>query len=175
MKNSGYFIAALFSLFILQGCHSNASKDQDAAKKTRQGFVFIKNGLIDGLCEIKASGLAITNSNNHRVIDLAKMIITDHSNADSIFFKLKAERKVSVTDTIDAYDKRWIDTLSKRKGPAFDKAYLVMMATIHRRDTALYNWAGNNADAEISKFAKTNLPTVKLHLDSATTLLKALQ
>src|ERR1700733_2215893 len=127
MKNPGNIILAFLALLVLPACHGNKSKDQDALKKDRRGFVFIKNGLVDGLCEIKASGLAITNSNNHRVIDLAKMVITDHTIADSAFLKLKAERKVSVTDTIDGYDKRFIDTLSKKMGPAFDRAYLTMM------------------------------------------------
>ena len=175
MKNPGNIILAFLALLVLPACHGNKSKDQDAAKKARQGFVFIKNGLVDGLCEIKASGLAITNSNNHRVIDLAKMVITDHTNADSVFLKLKAERKISVTDTIDAYDKRYIDSLSKKTGPAFDRAYLKMMTAIHRRDTTLFAWAGKNTDAEISKFAIKTLPLTKLHLDSANAVMLSLK
>jgi|SRR6185503_6215905 len=166
MKNAARIIIGSIILFIFQACHNDKSKDQDAAKKERQSFVFIKNGLIDGLSEIKASGLAITNSNNHRVIDLAKMIITDHALSDSVFLKMKAERKVSVTDTIDGYEKRAIDTLSKKMGPAFDRGYLSMMAAIHKRDTVLFAWAAKNTDAEISKFAIKTLSTLKLHLDS---------
>ncbi len=166
MKNTTRIVVGLVILLIFQACHNDKSKNQDALKADRKGFVFIKNGLIDGLSEIKASGLAITNSNNHRVIDLAKMIITDHAFADSVFLKLKAERKVSVNDTIDGYDKRAIDSLSKKMGPAFDRGYLSMMSAIHKRDTVLFGWAAKNPDAEISKFANKTLSTLKLHLDS---------
>jgi len=162
-------------LFIIQSCHGNKQADSDAAKAQRHSLVFIKNSLVNGLCEIKASGLAITNSNNHQVIDLAKMMITEQTGIDSDLMKLKSTYQITVKDTITPFDARWIDSLSKRSGRAFDKPYLSAMVGIHRSDSVLFTLIAANSKPDVRKFAAQRLPLVKKQLDSALAVLSSLK
>ena len=175
MKNFGRIIVGLFIITAIQACHGNRPGDNDAAKADSRSLVFIKNSMLDGLCEIKASGLAITNSNNHRVIDLAKMIITEQTAIDSDLVKLKSTYHITRKDTITPYHALWIDSLSKRSGPAFDKPYLLAMVGTRRLDSILFTIIAAKSKADVKKFAAERLPIVKKQLDSARAVLTSLK
>jgi putative membrane protein len=166
MKNFWCIIVVLFIIIAIHACHGNKSADNDAAKAQRHSLVFIKNSMVNGLCEIKASGLAITNSDNHRVIDLAKLIITEQTGIDSDLVQLKSTYHITVKDTITPYDARWIDSLSKRSGRAFDKPYLAAMVGIHRSDSVLFTLIAGSSKPDVKKFAGERFPLVKKQLDS---------
>lgn len=175
MKKSGLLVVPALVLLLTQACHHHDSNEQEKIRQQRRGFAFIKNSLIGGLCEIKASGYAITNSNNHAVIDLAKMMITQQTAIDSDLVKLKAVYQITVRDTIDAFDAKWIDSLSKKSGPAFDKQYVNAMVGIHRADSILYRAITKQAGPDVDKFVQKNLPAVSRQLDSAVAVSKSLK
>jgi putative membrane protein len=161
-------------LFLIQACQERAGKNYNTVSD-ENGTVFIKNGIEGGLTEIKASGLAITNSNNQRVIALAKMMINDHSAARDTLKKIEMDKKVDEKDTINAAHLQMIDDLSKKSGEAFDKSYLQMMVADHEDAVKLFNNASQNRDKEISKFAASTLPIIQMHLDSANAILSSVK
>ena len=167
MKNAGNIFVGVAILFILQACHGNKSGDKDLAKADRHSLMVIKNGMVNGLFEIKASGLAITNSNNHQVIDLAKMIITEQTVIDSGLIGLKSGYHITSTDTMLPADSVIVDSLSKSSGELFDHRYVALMVRIHRTDSLLFTMVAAGAKPDVKKFAAQTFPAVNKQLDSA--------
>jgi putative membrane protein len=167
MKNLIYLLSGMMILLCVQACQDKKGKNYNEGRGEQDGVTFIKNGIEDGLTEIKASGLAITNSNNQKVIGLAKMIIDDHAKTGEELEQLKADKKITEEDTINSSHQQMIKDLSKKSGAAFDKAYLQMMVIDHEQAVKLFTDAATNTDGKIKKVALQNLPTVKMHLDSA--------
>jgi len=64
MKSTGCFIVLFLFFFSIQSCHSDKSGDKDASKADRHSLMFIKNGMVNGLFEIKASGHHITSTDS---------------------------------------------------------------------------------------------------------------
>ena len=172
MKKVIHPLSAIIVSFYVLGCNQAPSKISDIDQNS---ILFVKNGIEGGLTEIKASGLAITNSNNQKVISFAKMLIDDHTKANDVLKKLESDKKISETDTISSAHKLMLDDLSKKTGAAFDKAYLQTMVADHEQVIKLFMTASKNTDPEIVKFATTTLPTLKLHLDSANAICIALK
>ncbi|HEY9196575.1 MAG TPA: DUF4142 domain-containing protein, partial [Mucilaginibacter sp.] len=79
-----YFIGLLLGLFTLiglQSCQSNkrANNYNNKALVDDNGLLFLKNGTEASLATVKASGLAISNSKNQKIIQFAKAMIDDHT------------------------------------------------------------------------------------------------
>jgi len=166
MKKLIYLLSGvIFFLSALACSHGqpkNYSNDVD-----QNSILFIKNGIEGGLTEIKASGMAITNSNNQKVIAFAKMLIDDHTKANDDLKKLESDKKIDQTDTISSAHNLVLNDLSKKKGNNFDKAYLQMMVADHELAIKLFTTGTKDTDPDIAKFATATLPTLKMHLDSA--------
>ena len=175
MKNLICLALMTMTLFFAEACQDKHAKNYNNSDIDTTGALFIKTGIEGGLTEIKASGLAITNSNNQRVIGFAKMMIDDHTKAGDELKKIEGDKKVDTTDTINAEHQQVLNDLSKKSGAAFDKAYIQMMVADHTGAVKLFTDASHNTDSEISKFASETLPTIQMHLDSANAILTSLR
>jgi len=166
----------LFALLIIGACQNEHGKNyNNATRVDEDGLALIKNGLEGGITEIKASGLAITNSTNQRVISFAKMMIDDHTKAGDELKKIEKDKMVEEKDTIASNHLKMITGLSKQSGPAFDRAYMQMMVTDHESAVELFTNGIKNTDDEIKGFAAKTLPTIQMHLDSAKAILASLK
>ena len=163
-------------LLLTQACQDKKGKNYNQQQQDEQdGIVFIKSGIESGLAEIKASGLAITNSNDHKVIGLAKTMIEDHTKTGEELKQLETDKKIIETDTISKAHQQMISELSRKSGAAFDKMYLQMMVTDHEQAVKLYTLASHNSDSKIKEIASKNLSAIKMHLDSANAICIALK
>lgn len=176
MKNITFLVIGMILFMFAQACQNNPGKNYNKEPQVDSvGQEFIKTAIEGGLTEIKASGLAITNSNNHQVIAFAKIMMNDHTNADSALKKMEKSKMVDSLDTISASHRQMITILSKKNGAAFDKAYLTMMVADHQAALGLFKNAYKSTDADVDKFAAAILPTIKMHLDSAKAILATLK
>jgi len=175
MKNLTFLALGVIVFLLAQACQNNHPKNYNHPDIDSVGKTFIKTAIEGGLTEVKASGLAITNSNNQRVIGLAKMMINDHTNADSALLKMEADKVIDGKDTISTVHQQMIGALSKQNGAAFDKAYLTMMVADHQAAVDLFTNVSKSTDADVNKFAAATLPAIKMHLDSARSVLAALK
>jgi putative membrane protein len=176
MKNLTYLILGVITVFLVQACHNKRAKNYNQTTLVDiQGLNFITNGIEGGLTEIKASGLAITNSSNQRVIGFAKMMISDHNQAGNELRKIETDKLVVEKDTINADHQKMIMDISKKSGPAFDKAYMQMMVKDHENAVKLFADATTNNESAIQNFAKKTLPIIQMHLDSAKAIIVSLK
>jgi len=176
MKNLICLFFGVITVLFIYACQDKHGKNYNTtAQVDTAGVSFINNGIEGGLTEIKASGLAITNSNNQRVIGLAKIMIDDHTKAWDELKQIASDKQVNEKDTINAAHQQMINDLSKKSESAFDKAYLQMMVTDHQGAIKLFTGAAQNADPDIKNFAAKTLPIIKMHLDSANAILISLK
>jgi putative membrane protein len=136
---------------------------------------FIKQGLEAGQTEIKASKIAEVNSKNPRIINFAKMMITDHALAGDELEKIAINNRVNGGDSISTAHQQLLADITALKGSAFDKAYINMMVTEHQNAIKAYTVASDDRMDEIQRFAKRTLITLKTHLDSANNIATALK
>lgn len=177
MKKLIYPVLGLAFVLTVQSCMDNikAKYYNEKTLVDDVGVSLIKNGLEGGLTEIKASVLAQANSKNPAVIKFAEMIVADHSKADSTLKWMEFDKMITEKDTINEEHSAMIDSLSKKTGPEFDKAYLAMMIKDHEEAIDLFTEASDDKNQTIQDFASNTLPTLKMHLDSAKSLAASLK
>lgn len=169
MKKVFYMLLGIAAIFAAQSCLDNrhAKNYNDKTLTDDGGLFFIKNGIEGGLAEIKASGLAKTNSTNPKVISFANRMISDHTSADDELKKIEAAKMVDAHDTISMEHQKMITNLALKTGAAFDKAYITMMVADHEKAISLFNDATGNTSNLIQNFSRKVLPVIQMHLDSA--------
>jgi len=169
MKKFIYPVLGLAIAFSVQSCMDNY-KAKYLNEKTLVddgGTTLIKNGFEGGLTEIKASQLAATNSQNADVKSFAQMMITDHSKANKILDSLETDKMITEKDTISAEHQELIDSLAKKTGAEFDKAYLEMMVKDHEEAVELFADQVDDKNQTIQDFARATLQVIQKHLDDA--------
>ena len=177
MRLSVYLFAILLFALVVQSCVDNkrAKNYNDKTLVDEGGLSFIKNGIEGGLTEIKASTIAQTTSKNMRVVNFAKMMITDHTSAGNELMKVESSKLMDKVDTISGDHQQMIAALAARSGADFDKAYMKMMIDDHKKTIQLFTDASYNTSQTIQNFAKKNLPVIRMHLDSANAIYTSLK
>ena len=102
MKKLVYPVLGLAFVLSVQSCMDNykAKYYQEKTLADDGGVSLIHNGLEGGMTEIKASTLAAKNSQNPQVISFAKMMMTDHTKADSTLLWMEDDKMITEKDTI---------------------------------------------------------------------------
>jgi len=177
MKKFIYPVLGLALALSVQSCIDNekAKIYQEKTLVDDGGVALIRNGLEGGMTEIKASALAEANSKNPRVISFAKMMIADHTKADSALKAMEFDKMITEEDTISGDHKVMIDSLAKKSGADFDKAYIAMMIHDHEGAVDLFTEQSNDKNKTIQDFARQTLPTIEMHLDSAKAINESLK
>jgi len=175
MKNLICLFFLAITMLSLQSCDDKQAENYDTDVRNGDAVSFIDDATNGGLDVIKASGLAITNSNNQRVIGFAIMVIDDRTKAGDQLKHIAAGKGIIQKDTVNHPHQQVINDLSKKSGSAFDKAYIQMMVTDYEQDVKLFAGAARKEDAEISSFAAKKLTTIQMHLDSAYAILRSLK
>lgn len=157
---------------VFAGCTGNqkAKNYNEKSLVDEGGLDFIHTGIVAGMTEIQASTIAKTKSKNLRVVKFADMMIMDHTAAGDSLKKIEADKYVDKTDSIPPDTKKKLDSLQNLSDGAFDKAYIQMMVADHQKAVQLFTSATTDKVAAIQAFAKKTLPTLQMHLDSATAI-----
>jgi putative membrane protein len=164
----GLLLVALI-LVSIQSCQSNkrANNYNNKALVDDSGLLFLKNGTEASLTAVKASGLAISNSKNQKIIQFAKTMIDDHTVLADDLKKLETDNFVTTSDTINPVHVQTIANLEQKKATDFDKAYMDMLISEHERELTIYKAATRDKSPNVSDFAQKTMPSLQAHLDSA--------
>lgn len=169
MSRSTSVLLCMFLLLMLQACQSNRqANNYNKTQVDDNGLLFLKSGEESTLASVKASGLAIANSKNQRVIQFAKLMIDDHTMLADDFRKLKTDNLIADSVVIAPIHQEIINDLDIKKAGAFDKAYIQMVINDHTEQIALYKTVGQDKkNASLADFANKMLPGLQAHLDTA--------
>lgn len=163
------FLLFLFALVMVQSCQSNRhANNYNKALVDDNGLLFIKSGEESTLASVKASGLAIANSKNQRVIQFAKLMIDDHTMLADDFKKLRTDNFIADSVVISPMHQQLINDLDTKRAGAFDRAYIQLVINDHTEQIALYKTAGKDRrNTSLADFANKMLPGLQAHLDTA--------
>jgi putative membrane protein len=129
-----------------------------------------------GMTEVKLGQMAQDKGSNQRVKDFGGMMVKDHTAANDELKNLAGQKNVTLPATVSNDHQRKIDDLNKKSGRDFDKAYMNAMVDGHQSTVNDFEKASKNTkDADVKAWIDKTLPTLKMHLDSARAIKKALK
>jgi putative membrane protein len=138
-----------------------------AATKT-----FVKKAGITNLFEIQAGMIAEQKTDNNKVQDYAKMIVSDHQKAQN---ELKAAAKdingVTVPQSLDQKHSKLIKRLQSTSDAKFLQTFKGQQVKGHKEGVKLFQDYGEAAqNPKLKQFAQQTLPVLKKHLQHAQNL-----
>jgi putative membrane protein len=137
---------------------------------------FVMKAAGGGMMEVELGNIAQQNAASQRVKDFGAMMVRDHGKANDELTSFASRRNLTLNkDSLMDLHKSHIESLKKKTGAAFDKAYMSMMVSDHKKDVAEFEKASKMCkDQECLAWAGKTLPTLQMHLDSAQAINKSL-
>ncbi|MEO6523130.1 MAG: DUF4142 domain-containing protein [Mucilaginibacter sp.] len=168
IKSLSFIMLAAFAAASLQSCSPKREKAYNVRTNVNaNGLAFIKEAHEGGLTEIAASKIAEKNSTNKEVTEFAAMMIKDHSEAGVELDTIADHKYVLLKGTVNNEHRTVLDSLAKKTGAEFDKAYMELMVKDHEVAEELYHENADSTYPDIREFARKVLVKVKAHLEEA--------
>ncbi len=129
---------------------------------------FAVNTAIAGMTEIQAGQLAEQKGMEKDVKDYGKWMVDDHTKAADKLKAIALQKNLTLPATLTPDMQKDIDNLQGKTGKDFDKAFMDMMVSDHKKViSAFEDESKNGSDADIRGFADSTLHTLHKHLDKA--------
>jgi putative membrane protein len=182
MKKINLLLVIAAVATFLQACSGNkaASTSDSTTVKTDSSVTAVKTGssatvlpdtvfaakaAVGGMTEVALGKMAVAKSNDSKIKDFGKMMVTDHSKANAELMSIAKTKNLTLPAGLDAEHQAKSDSLSKLSGKDFDEAYVNTMIDGHKRTLALMQSEANNGkDTELRAFAAKTAPVVQMHL-----------
>jgi putative membrane protein len=129
---------------------------------------FVVNSANAGMTEVQAGQLAVQKGTAKDVRDYGSMMVKDHTAAGDKLKALAASKNITVPAAISPEMQKNIDDLNGKSGKDFDKAYVNMMVSDHKKVISQFETESKSgSDADIRAFAESTLHTLRMHLNEA--------
>jgi putative membrane protein len=135
---------------------------------------FVAMATMSNTFEIRSSQIALRRSRDNDVRSIARHLIADHTAAQANLAALAGSLGLQVPPpSLDAEQQAVVDRLRKRRGNAFNRAYLKAQVVAHEKAIALFIGTGQNeANPEaIRDLTVATLPILGRHLGEVTAAL----
>lgn len=167
-----YFQQALVSALLIGGIGTAAAQSDSTGdgkgSLSATDTVFIENAAQGGMAEIQMGKTAVGKSTDDKVKALAQRIVDDHTKVDAALKTLAVSKKVSFPSGPAKDAQKENDKLQSMKGSGFDEAWAKAMVKDHQDAIKMFTQEGKDTkDTDIQQFVKSNLPTLKSHLEAA--------
>ena len=121
-----------------------------------------------GMTEVQAGQMAQQKGMAKDVKEYGAMMVKDHTEAADKLKTIAASKNLTLPSAISADMQKNLDDLQKKEGKDFDKAYIDMMVSDHKKVISKFeDESKNGSDADIRGFADSTLHTLRHHLDEA--------
>lgn len=138
--------------------HTGASTDQAFIRKAAEG----------GVAEVEFGKLATQKASSNEVKQFGQRMVDDHGKANDQLKSIAQQKNVTIPSQLAGQAKREYDRLAKLSGEQFDRAYMRMMVSDHRKDVNEFRRESKTAkDTDVKQFASNTLPTLEEHLKQA--------
>ena len=114
--------------------------------------------------------LAASYGSTKAIRDYGSLMVKDQ---ETLFAKLKqlaASKNITLPNAISEKKSKQLMKLSGFRGKKFDRNFLNMIKTDHKRDIKKFKKATEFEDVATKKFAVDNLPMIEQHLEGAKAL-----
>ncbi|MEO5569637.1 MAG: DUF4142 domain-containing protein [Bacteroidia bacterium] len=145
---------------------ANDTNDEKFDKPTEADAKFVTDVADINYAEIKLGELSQTKGVSAEVKEMGKMMVTDHTKANSELMALAQKKGFSFpegasNDVISDYN-----SMNDLKGLDFDKKYCDKMVSGHKDAIDKFEKAATDCqDAELKTWAANMLPALHMHLD----------
>ena len=150
--------------------NNNASNDSNAVSANTSNAPdgeFILEAASGGLMEVELGRYASTNAASARVKEFGRMMVTDHTKANTQLKAIAGKKNVTLPAAPTGKHQTHISDLTAKKGADFDKSYVAMMVDDHKEDVSKFQEeAKNGKDPDVKAFASATLPVLQKHLKS---------
>ncbi|TKK64416.1 DUF4142 domain-containing protein [Ilyomonas limi] len=137
---------------------------------------FMMDAAAAGNTEVMAGQVAQNMAKNDRVKNFANMMVNDHTKAGNELKTLASQKNVTLPDSVMPKQHDALEGLRKTSAKNFDKEYIDMMVKDHKEAVSKFQMASEKCDnGDVKTWAANTLPTLKMHLDSAQAIQKALK
>lgn len=168
MRKISLALVIAVAAWSIQGCTEDRGHSYQAKTKVDiNGLAFIKTAHEAGLTEIAAAKIAKKNSTNAEVTGFADMMLKDHAELQKAVDELAVAKFVIIRDSVGHDHKVILDSLGKKTGADFDKAYMKMMVADHTEALELFEWNKTSNYPEIRDVVKGGLEKIEVHLKEA--------
>lgn len=140
------------------------SEPAGAVTGTFDKEMFLQEVGKNGVAEVNMAQLGTQKAQDPQLKDVSMKLVRDHSKLDEQVKELAEKKGVSLSTEIDSKHQGMIDHISGLSGEEFDKAYAMHMVQGHKKSIAKFEQAARSDDSDISRFAKSTLPTLRKHL-----------
>lgn len=128
---------------------------------------FMLEAASGGLMEVELGKYASTNAASARVKQFGRMMVTDHTKANTKLKAIAGKKDVTLPTAPTGEQQTHVTDLTAKKGADFDKDYVDMMVEDHKEDVSKFeDEAKNGKDPEVKAFASATLPVLQKHLKS---------
>ena len=157
MKNLFLCLAVLFSASVAS-----------AQGLSQKDIHFATDAYRCGLLNLKLAELTITKAKSDSVRVLGRQLILDYTKANDQMKALAVEKNMAMPDSLSKSGQAQYDDLAARWGDDFDKTYVQLMITEHKKAIATFKAQEDaGSDAEVRTWTAANLPLLKHHLMTA--------
>ena len=149
--------------------HSDTSRSNQVAQSVSElDSKFMTEAANIGLTEISLGKLASERSSNSKIKHFGNMMVKDHMHANHELQNIASEKNITLPDSLSKSSKKECDDLKKKKGKAFDKAYIDMMVDGHQKVLSQFeDLEKHGTDSQLKAFVSKTIPVIQDHLDSA--------
>lgn len=147
-----------------------AAAQTPTAKVPSADRQFAKKAAMGGAAEVQGGQMAQQMANNDQVKQFGSRMVEDHSKANDELKQIAQGKGMELPSQPDAKSQKAMDSMKKKSGAGFDRAYMDDMVADHKKDIADFEKeAKSGKDPEIKAFAAKTLPTLREHLKMAQT------
>ena len=157
-KIFGFTSAALMSAVI-----ASASWAADDA-------MFLQEAIQGSMAEVQIGDLAQKNGESDDVRAFGATLVKDHSESLEEATELAQDVGATVPDQPKPEAQKEFEELKSLTGAEFDKAFAEHMVMNHEKEIQKYVEQAQSGEGEVAEFAKTTLPTLQQHLETAKNL-----
>ena len=141
--------------------HGNSSGKTADAK-------FAMEAAMGSMAEIAAGRLATEKGASEDVKQFGQRMVDDHTKASDELMQIASGKGMMLPTAPDPKHQSHMAKLSGLSGDRFDREYIKMMVSDHKKTVALFQReASRGADPELKGFASRNLPVIQEHLRMA--------
>lgn len=152
-----------------------SSSDKDSVKQAQEQnknsaidegiSVFLTEAADARLMDIEQGKLAKAKATSPEVKKYGERMIADQTKLLHEIRVLAASKNIVLPSTLSNRKADELEELNEKEGEAFDKKFLRMMVSDHKRDVREFEKATDFGDKDVRKFASSYLPLIEAHLD----------
>ena len=143
---------------------ANAVSSTPVSEEDAKWAVEAANG---GMTEVEMGKLAQEKATSDRLKGFGAMMVADHGKAGDKLKQIAAAKNIVLPANLSDAAQKDLESLSKKSGKDFDKAYINLMLDDHKDDIDKFKKGSDDLkDADLKSFATETLPVLQMHLDS---------